>query len=147
MDKPYVHITRIRDNGVQTLGRLKVVDPGQQELYRCVTLEPSFVLNETWISCVPPSKYTMAKRTSDRFGEHFHVKNVPGRSFILMHGLNFYHQTEGCIGAGERFKYLNDDAQYDLVDSGDTLRDLLDLLPEECCIEIENHDQFQAFYR
>lgn len=147
MSEQTVHITRIRDNGVQTLGRLKVLGRGRQELYRCVTLEPSFVLNETWISCIPPSRYTLEKRTSDRFGEHFHVKNVTGRSFILIHGLNYYHETEGCIGAGERFKYLDEDAQYDLADSGDTLQDLLNLLPDKCSIKIKNHKDFQAFYQ
>lgn len=133
-------ITRIRDNGKLTLGRLSIGD------YQCVTLEPSFVLNQGYISCIPTGTYPLVKRESQKYGTHFHVTDVPDRTFILIHTLNYFKQSEGCIGVGQRFKYLDADNEIDVTNSRKTLNQLLATLPDESEIEITNHDKIQTFY-
>lgn len=145
MSKYKVHIERIRDTGRQTLGRLTIY-AGEMMQYQCVTLEPSFVLNQSYISCIPTGKYPLEKRRSRKYDEHFHIKNVPNRSYTLIHAMNFYKQSEGCVGPGKRFKYLNDDNEFDVTSSRDTLGDLLKYLPDKTILLVSNHKSFQRFY-
>lgn len=139
------HLIRIRDNGIQTMSRLHLYDH-DTIIFKCVALEPSWILNEPYVSCAPTDTYILVKRTSDRFGKHLHIKNVPNRSLVLVHSLNYYKETEGCVGVGERFKYINKDNQIDLHDSRNTLDKLLDLLPDKTKINIYQHGNFQKYY-
>ena len=50
------------------------------------------------ISCVPEGLYTLQKRYSSKFKYHLHLKNVVGRSLILIHPANnAKKELEGCI--------------------------------------------------
>ena len=56
-------------------------------------------------SCIPTGKYRCELTDSPKFGEVYMVKDVPGRSHILIHSANFggdedsgfQTQLEGCI--------------------------------------------------
>jgi hypothetical protein len=46
------------------------------------SLEPAWKNKERNQSCIPPGRYKVVKRNSPKFGDHFHVLNVPGRDYI-----------------------------------------------------------------
>lgn len=60
------------------------------------------------VSAIPPGAYLVEWAQSPRFGWCYHVRNVPGRSSILIHVGNFVGDTErgfkcdvlGCIVPG-----------------------------------------------
>lgn len=61
------------------------------------------------VSCIPPGTYRVEWRRSSRFGECYHLRDVPGRSAILIHKGNycgdkaagFRSDVEGCILIGK----------------------------------------------
>lgn len=64
----------------------------------CPTIELPWKENQRRISCIPEGKYVLQKRTSLRFGRHLLVKDVPGRSYILIHAFNHaLRESKGCI--------------------------------------------------
>lgn len=139
------HLVRIRDNGRLTMGRVSIWK-NELRVFECVSLEPSWILNQPYVSCVPCDTYPLVKRVSGKFGAHFHIKGVPNRTFVLIHTLNYFKQSEGCVGVGGRFKYLDKDNEIDTTSSRDTLNKMLEILPDESEIVITNHDNMQRFY-
>ncbi|MFL5809840.1 MAG: DUF5675 family protein [Flavisolibacter sp.] len=64
----------------------------------CSTIELPWKDNQSQISCIPEGSYELRKRYTPRFGRHFILMNVPGRSYILMHAANdALHEIKGCI--------------------------------------------------
>lgn len=64
----------------------------------CDAIELPWKDNARNISCIPEGKYPLAKRYSKRFGWHILVKDVPGRSGILIHlANNAMKELRGCI--------------------------------------------------
>jgi hypothetical protein len=67
-------------------------------LFICYTIELPWIQNKANISCVPEGLYTLQKRYSNKFKHHLHLKNVVGRSLILIHPANdAKKELEGCI--------------------------------------------------
>lgn len=71
------------------------------------TLEPPDIEFEKQYPRIPAGSYTCSRHHSPNFGEVWKVNDVPGRSDILFHWLNWYkepykgtRQTRGCIGVG-----------------------------------------------
>lgn len=134
-------IVRIRDTGVQTLSILTL------EGRDFFLIEPSWVHNIQYISCIPIGMYRVVLRTSDRYKEHLHIQDVPGRSLILIHIGNFRRNTTGCILPGVRFQYNDDHRCFDTVESGNAMNDILSLFGTEArLLEIAEHQHFQRFY-
>ncbi len=147
MDKNDTYISvlmRLRDNGNATYGIFSVYKNRKSAL-DLVTLEPSSFFNLQFISCIPVGKYIMVKRYSDAYGWHFHIKDVDGRTMILIHAGNLYTNTEGCIVPGKRFGYVNNDHIIDVVKSRASLDELLELLPDESDLEIVEHEEMQKW--
>ncbi|MFW5490414.1 MAG: DUF5675 family protein [Desulfovibrio sp.] len=71
--------------------------------------------NEPNRSCIPQGKYTCELVNSPRFGRVYEVKDVPGRTHILIHPGNFAgdvdsglrSDSEGCILLGLRRAVFN----------------------------------------
>jgi hypothetical protein len=69
------------------------------------TLEPPWLNNEEKISCIPAGEYFCQKVLDKQF-EHLYLPvtynliDVPKRSGIYFHPLNYISQTEGCLGIG-----------------------------------------------
>jgi hypothetical protein len=83
------------DNRV-TLGALKVVG---------VNHEPIFTLENpqratTNDSKIPPGSYMVAPYSSAKFPKAWELKNVAGRTAILVHAGNTEAETTGCILVG-----------------------------------------------
>lgn len=123
-----VIINRFIDNGVQTLGELTVIKDLNM-LYRCKTLELPWKNNAKKVSCIPKGEYTVVKRTSTKYGKHFHVTNVRNRDFILIHHGNYYTDILGCILVGQAHTDINADGQLDVTASKNTMSLLNNLLP------------------
>ena len=64
------------------------------------TVERPWLDNKPNVSCIPEGEYEMSWRTSPRFGETWHIKDVPDRTHILIHVANFSKDVQGCIGLG-----------------------------------------------
>ncbi|MEP2447399.1 MAG: DUF5675 family protein [Balneola sp.] len=143
----HIWLQRFRDTGKQTLGNLVLVVDGV-EVFTCVALELSWMLNQPNVSCIAPDTYPVEKRENDRFGKHLHVKDVPDRTWILFHALNVFKESEGCIGVGKRFKFLDKDNEYDITNSRLTLNKILDLIPDgyEIKLTVLDHDEKQIAY-
>jgi hypothetical protein len=125
-------IQRISDNGTQTLGHLRAPNG-----FVFQTLELPWKNNESKVSCIPKGKYLVSKRTSDKYGLHFHIQNVPGRSFILIHHGNYYTDILGCILLGKGLKDINGDGQLDVTSSKAAMKELLGMMPDNFEIEIQ----------
>ena len=69
----------------------------------CLTLEPRDEENSLNISSIPVQQYICERIRSPKYGIVFEVKNVPGRTDVLIHILNFDDQTKGCIGLGTQY--------------------------------------------
>jgi len=131
-----ITLSRLNDNGTQTLGLLFVADNKLNPLYYCWTLELPWKWNKPNVSCIPPGEYPCKKIISPNLGECIAINNVPGRTLIRIHSGNFYTQIKGCILVGESPADINGDGVLDVVNSKNTLAELLKILPEEFILSI-----------
>lgn len=77
---------------------------------RCHTLELPWRDNRRQRSCIPPGRYDCALVRSPRFGRVYGLRDVPGRSHVLIHAANLAGdvdlgwdtQLHGCIAPFER---------------------------------------------
>lgn len=131
-------LERITDNKVQTIGHLYVLDSSEMTEWDCHTIELPWKDNERRVSCIPEGKYRVEKHFSPRFKKCFWVKNVEGRSEILIHAGNTKNDTLGCILPGVDLKDINGDKHIDVTSSKTAINKLLGLLPDSFEIEIIN---------
>ena len=130
-----IKIKRQPDNGVQTLGELEAFCRCMS-IFKCKTLELAYKDNLPFISCIKKGIYDVVKRWSKKYGFHFRVLDKNGRYMILIHVLNKYKQTEGCIGVGEKHTDIDGDGFKDVTNSKKTLSLLYDLMPDKFKLEI-----------
>ena len=123
-------LNRLQQSEVQTLGRFYLYD-GLNEAFSCVVLELPDKQNQNNISRICGGVYTCKKRTSDKYGEHFHVTDVEGRELILIHYGNYHTDTRGCILFGDYFAKINNDKHYDIANSKATIKRLMNIAPDE----------------
>jgi hypothetical protein len=107
---------------------------GNGKVYQ--TLELAWKNNAKQISCIPKGTYKVKKRTSAKYGEHFHILNVPNRDMILIHHANFSHQLLGCLAPGKGLADINRDGRLDVTSSRQAMKEMLAYLPCEFEIEI-----------
>lgn len=69
----------------------------------CVTLEDLWKLNQPNISCIPPGTYQCNKFNGVKFKDVWILKNIPDRSYILIHSGNTSDDTHGCILVGDSY--------------------------------------------
>ena len=102
-----LEILRFPSEDIQTLGLFNVYDGSNALVFKGVTLELADKDNQRSISRINQGQYTCVKRTSEKYGDHFHVLDVEGRDYILIHSGNYYTHTRGCILPGEKFVDIN----------------------------------------
>jgi hypothetical protein len=124
------------------LQRLKISDRvalgslSQNGTELCKTLELPWKDNSNFISCIPVGEYEVVKRYSEKYGDHFHVLDVPERDMILIHSGNFATDTHGCILVGIAFGDINSDGIPDIISSRAALKHLNKVLPEKFLLKI-----------
>ena len=123
----------------QTLGWFYLYDE-LNEMFKMAVLEPAFKDNKNNISSVCSGIYKVALRYSPKYGWHYHILDVSGRSLILIHFGNYYRDTEGCLLAGNNFTDIDGDGYRDVTSSKKTMAKLLSIAPKEFTLLI--HDMY-----
>jgi hypothetical protein len=121
-------ITRQPSDAKQTLGEAVVLKDGKS-VFSCKTLELPWLNNLSQKSCIPKGQYRVRKRRSPKYGDHFHIQDVLGREFILIHQGNYHTQILGCILVGQAHVDINGDGYRDVTNSVVTMKALNKLLP------------------
>jgi len=119
----------------QITGVLEAIE-GNNVIYTCYTLELPDKNNEKQKSCIPRGQYEVVKRNSPKYGDHFHILDVPDRSMILIHSGNYYTHTLGCILVGKGLSDINGDGLCDTTQSKVAMTDLNRILPKQFNITI-----------
>ena len=96
LSTPFMVLKRTSEDLDCTLGDLYI----EGELF-CKTLENPYLENRQFVSSIPKGDYIVQRKYSPKFGETFHVVDVPNRSHILFHWGNFERDTFGCILVGD----------------------------------------------
>lgn len=82
-----LRLTRLVDNGYQTLGIMEVLDESGNISYALPICELPWNDNKNNESCIPTGTYTIASRTSPKYGNHFIIANQSNnRNEILAAG-------------------------------------------------------------
>ncbi len=115
-------LKRTIKNPKETLGTLTCIG----ELV-CYTCELPWNNNEVRNSCIPTGTYKVVRRKSPKYGAHFHVTGVPGRSLILIHIGNTARDTKGCLLPGLKLK------THWVEESREAMEKLQLLIPAEGC--------------
>jgi hypothetical protein len=119
----------------QTVGILSVIGGDgrgtRYSLWECWALELPWEGNRNRKSCIPPEPgenavFEWERHESPRFGDTLWIKDVPGRSEILIHAGNYVSDTAGCILVGDTPKDLDGDGLMDVPRSQDTLDELIE---------------------
>jgi len=104
----------------------------------CLTLERPWLGNQVDISCIPEGVYQCERILSPKFKSVYQLKDVEGRTHILMHTANMVSELKGCIAYGSTYsdmfgvealigsisakelfyKAINDIVRFDLVVRG-----------------------------
>ena len=115
-------LTRILDDGTQTLGLLTIfAEDGTTELYTVATVELPYLNNQNGSSSIPPDTYLVNSRQTSKYKKHFwlvgsasgNFKRIPGnnnsdRSWVLIHKApKAPGWLQGCIGPGPKFNFKN----------------------------------------
>lgn len=129
-------INRIKYQEKQTLGEFTLFKNGT-EIFNCKTLELPDLDNAFQKSHIPKGTYKVIPRTSVKFKKHYHILDVPDRTYILIHAGNYYTDILGCILVGENFAYINKDENLDVTNSKNTLKKILELAPEGFTLTIK----------
>jgi len=131
-------LTRYFTSHIQTRGVLEA------QGLSCKTLELPWRGNQNRVSCIPTGTYRVERRPAaaspSRDYDHFHLKDVEGRTWILIHAGTLYTHTAGCILVGDDFVDINGDGHPDVTGSMETLSRLLTRLPPTFELTIEDAD-------
>ena len=108
-NKIKAYLTRLRRSDHGTEGILTIPALG----FSCFTLELPWRDNRSNVSCIPPGTYPVSWRVTRRRAT-YHIKNVPGRTYILIHSGNYAgdvtkglkSHVEGCIELGTRMGWI-----------------------------------------
>jgi len=129
-------IDRLNEGEKQTESLLTVLNEKEETIFNCYTLELPWNDNKKQVSCIPKGKYNVEKRQSTKYKNHFHVLDVPNRSYILIHQGNYNWHTKGCILVGKTLTDINGDGLRDVTSSVATMNKLNKILPNYFKLEI-----------
>jgi len=113
-----------------TLGTIAVID-GSKTILEVECLELPWKGNKNNISCIPEGVYPARKRYTKKRGWHFHITDVPGRTWILIHIANYAREIRGCIIPGLKHADIDGDGVMDIASSTQALKMLLGAVPHE----------------
>lgn len=124
MAAPICRLTRVVSSNKGTFGVMFLHDEPI-----CVTCEDPWVQNMTSISCIPEGIYKCSEFNGKRFKDVWEVRDVPGRSAILIHQGNTIDDTHGCILVGRCFGKLGNLPA--VLQSSEAMQILRERLPSE----------------
>lgn len=124
-----IALIRLETSEKGTFGTLSV--NGKLVVHTC---ELPWKDNQKKISCIPSGTYTAKLRNSPKYGDHWHIQDVPNRSLILIHHGNTINDIEGCILVGLSRGEVN--GLPAVIQSRKAMELLRQTLPAEFTIEI-----------
>lgn len=163
--KLYLKIDRVHGNSVRSIGEMFLYESPDiydvltslvkfkkpEKIVRIIkkylTMELPDKGNQRRVSRIVEGVYKAVIHDSPKFGRCLWIKDVPGRSEILIHPANWPRDLLGCIGPGE---WNNDDrSSIDMVKrSRISLKSILDLMDKrkqsEIWIEISNKREVRS---
>lgn len=86
-----------------TFGQLQIEGKDNPVFF---TIENPWLENKQFESCIPEGRYSVVPYSSDKFQDVYEIKNVKGRSNILIHVANWQSQLDGCIAVGSSQGYM-----------------------------------------
>ena len=98
-----IELVRLNEVDGATLGVLLI-----RNWPELCTLERGWANNERRKSRIPEGVYDLQRIHSPKFGWTYEVKDVPGRSEIIIHQGNTLTHTSGCILVGKRWGRLEE---------------------------------------
>jgi len=133
----------------QTVGILSVIDADGDARYscwECWALELPWEQNRNRKSCIPPEPgengvFKFERHESPQFGRCIWIKDVPGRSEILIHAGNYVSDTAGCILVGDTPEDLDGDGLVDVPRSQQTLDELIERAGESGSLQVTWEEQ------
>ncbi|SFU77068.1 hypothetical protein SAMN05216480_12312 [Pustulibacterium marinum] len=131
-------IERFSHEEKQTIGNMFALTELNNVVKKLACLELPWLQNQPEVSCIPAKTYKVKRRWSKTFGDHFHITDVEGRTWILIHIGNYHTEIKGCVLVGLEHDYVNKDNIIDVKDSGKAMKWLLENMPEEFELEIVN---------
>jgi len=123
---PTMRITRTTYETKQTLGEGVVSLDGKTFSFK--TLEKPDLNNKTDVSCINKGTYVCKWKWSTKYNKAkggmyiFDVLDVSGRTGIMGHPFNYYFETKGCIGLGEKIFDMNGDGVRDITNTVKTIQ-------------------------
>jgi len=128
-----VYLNRFESTDQGTIGIWACPEFG----YSCFCMELPWRDNTPSLSCIPPGEYTVQIRWSRKYKWHYHITNVDGRSWILVHSGNYAGDikkgykthSQGCLLLGKSLGYLN--GQRAVLNSRIKVREFFNLMNQE----------------
>lgn len=121
---------------METVGILVIPNDEHMKAYR--TLELPYKNNLPEISCIPDGVYACQWTRSNRLSKikgidiyTYEVLNVPNRSGIRIHSVNYVADLKGCIALGMSLADINKDGIVDLAESKKALEDFNNYFQKE----------------
>jgi len=141
-DKPRIKrdhdalLKRQKSTATQTIGEFSFYGESIRAIFTCKTIELEVDCNNVRDDAIPPGMYVVVKRWSQKYGWHFHIIDVPGRSLILFHNANYSRELLGCVGVGASHKDIDGDGKIDVTSSRSTLKRMNKVLPDRFTLKI-----------
>jgi hypothetical protein len=129
-------ISRYSKEEDQSIGNMFLLDDNGSVTHAWKSLELPWLNNQKNISCIPEGLYTGVLHRSPKFGLCIWIKDVPGRSEILIHIGNFNRDILGCVVIGMDILDIDGDGSIDVRDSGDAMDELLAAIEYEGLTQI-----------
>ena len=121
MEMKKAYLIRTPGDEKQTLGAL--VARNGKEVFVARSLELGDHDNAPNISCIPAGNYRCKWTYSPTLKTFtYEILDVPNRTGIRIHSVNFFRQLLGCVGLGNAHKDIDIDGQLDITHSGDTVK-------------------------
>lgn len=115
---------------LETLSSFYIFDDAKK-IFSGKGLEPANRNNEKGHSCILEDTYTAwVELTSPKHPyPHIRLEDKHGRESVLWHGGNYYTDSQACYLPGSEFGDRNKDGVLDVLNSRETLKKILELLP------------------
>jgi hypothetical protein len=129
-------LKREKSTETQTLGEFSFFEDGIKLIFSCKTLELEVDSNQKRDDAIPRGIYQVEKRWSEKYKWHFHILDVPNRSYILIHNANYSRQLLGCVAVGASHTDIDGDGLTDVTSSRTTLKRMNKILPDKFTLKI-----------